>query len=218
MEITYIGHSCFKIKGKNITLVIDPYNPKMTGYPMPKISADAVLITHEHEDHSNLQAINDYKILINTPGEYELSETFIFGIQTYHDNKNGNERGKNTIYQIDIDGFSLLHLGDLGHELSTDTLERLGSIDVLMVPVGGTYTINGEVAAKVISSIEPAIVIPMHYHSESSPVTEKLDDIKKFMEEMGSKENGIKSIDKLKLTSRLEVPEETEVYLLSPQH
>lgn len=219
MEITYIGHSCFKINGDNLTLVIDPYDPKALGYKLPKLSADVVLTSHEHADHSHLEGITDYRLAIETPGEYELSGTFITGIKTFHDNNEGKDRGSNTIYQIEMDGFNLLHLGDLGHELQKDTLEKLVEIDVLMIPVGGFYTIDAKTAVKVISSIEPAIIIPMHYQTDDmAELGEKIDTLKPFLEEIGVEENSIKKADKLKLSSRSSVPSESEVYVLSPQH
>jgi L-ascorbate metabolism protein UlaG (beta-lactamase superfamily) len=219
MEITFVGHSCFKIKGDNLTLVIDPYDPKALGYKLPKLSADVVLTTHGHADHAHLDGVNDYRLVIETPGEYEVAGTFVTGIKTFHDANEGKDRGPNTIYQIEMDGFNLLHLGDLGHELQKDTLERLVEIDVLMIPVGGFFTIDAKTAVKVISSIEPAIVIPMHYKTDDlEDLGEKLDDLKTFLEEMGSGDNSIKKTDKLKLTSRSSVPSESEVYVLSPQH
>lgn len=219
MEISYVGHSCFRIKGKDTSLVIDPYDPKKTGYKLPKLKSDIVLLTHGHEDHSYLDGVSDYKLLIDTPGEYEMSGTFIYGIKTYHDEQKGKQRGNNTIYQIDVDGFSLLHLGDLGHELSTETLEKLTDIDVLMIPVGGTYTIDAKTAIKVISSIEPSMIVPMHYQTkELTGLSKKLDDIKVFLDEIGVEDNGVKKTDKLSLKTRSDIPSESEVYVLSPQH
>ena len=219
MEISYIGHSSFKIKGKDVTLIIDPYDPKLTGYKWPKQTADVVLLSHEHKDHAYLEGVSGYRLLVKTPGEYETAGTFIYGVKTYHDSKQGKERGGNIIFQIIIDGISVLHLGDLGHELATETLEKLSDVDVLMIPVGGKYTIDAKTALKVISSIEPYIVIPMHYQTDDlTGFKEKLDDLKVFMEEIGIEGNGVKSVDKLTLRSRSDIPEESEVYILSPQH
>ena len=97
MEITYIGHSCFKLKGKNLTVVIDPYDPEKVGYKLPKLEADALLLSHHHFDHDYVQGVSDYKLLIDGPGEYETNEVFIYGIPTFHDDKEGAERGKNSI-------------------------------------------------------------------------------------------------------------------------
>lgn len=219
MEISYIGHSCFRIKGKDTSLVIDPYDPEKVGFKLPKLKADIVLLSHQHCDHAHKDGVTDCKLLVETPGEYEIVGTFIYGIKTYHDDQKGKLRGDNTIFQIDIDGFSLLHLGDLGHELTTETLERLTDIDVLMIPVGGEYTIDAKTAVKVISSVEPFIVIPMHYQTDDlTGLSKNLDDLNVFLEEIGIEENGVKKTDKLVLRSRSDIPEESTVYVLSPQH
>lgn len=218
MEITYIGHSCFKIVGKDATLVIDPYNPKDTGYTLPKLSADMLLITHQHEDHNYAKGVSDTRFVIETPGEYEISGVYVCGLSTSHDNKVGEELGENTIYYIEIDGFKLLHLGDLGHELSKEVLEKILNIDVLMIPVGGTYTINANTATKVISSIEPKITIPMHYQTNDlTGFSKKLDGIEVFMEAMGE-ENGINKVDSLKISRISDLPDESAVFVLKPWH
>ncbi len=217
MEITYIGHSSFKIKGKTLSLVIDPYNPKI-GYKFPKQEADMVLVTHDHFDHNYVEGVSNYRLLIENPGEYEASDVFVTGIQVFHDENSGADRGTDTIYMIEIDGFTILHLGDLGHELSAETLEKLLDIDVLMIPVGGKYTIDAEVAAKVISSIEPSYVIPMHYKTATLIDMTDLDDVGKFLDEMGVDENNVRKEDKLKITSKSDVPEDTQIIILKPIH
>lgn len=213
MEITYLAHSCFEIKSDNLTLLIDPFDDKI-GYKMPKSQCDVLLLTHDHYDHSNKAAATGYRLLIDTPGEYEVAGVSIMGLPTYHDKSEGSERGKNNVYVIEIDGISIMHLGDLGHELSKDTLEKLPEIDVLMVPVGGIYTIDAEVASKVISSLEPGIVIPMHYQTPKLTIDGKLAGVDKFLEEMGVESP--KSSNKLKLTKRADIPEETEILVLNP--
>jgi L-ascorbate metabolism protein UlaG (beta-lactamase superfamily) len=216
MEITFIGHACFKIKGKDLTIVTDPYNPEKTGYKISKQKADLVLSSHDHFDHNNLDAVSDYKMAITTAGEYEVEGVYIEGIPTFHDEQEGAERGLNTMYQITMDDMNLLHMGDLGHELKKDTLERILDVDVLMIPVGGTYTINAKTAAKVISTIEPGVVIPMHYQTKDlTGLSKELDPVKKFLEEMG--DENIKEIDKFKI-SKNSIPEETEIVVLTPTH
>ena len=232
MELTFIGHSCFKIKGKDTTIVIDPYNAQI-GYKLPKLECDVLCVTHDHPDHNNVAGVTGYesvtdmksvpasfvgqnKHLINGPGEYEINGAFINGISTYHDDKKGAERGEQTIYLIDIDGVSILHLGDLGHTLSQEVLEKLSRVDVLLIPVGGVTTIDAEKAAEVISSIEPGIVIPMHYATPDFTGGLTLGSLEKFLDEMGVK--APRHEDKLKMSSRNEAPEETEVVVLNPAH
>jgi len=217
MEITFIGHSCFKIKGKDVTIVIDPYVPDKVGYKLPKLSADILLISHGHDDHNHSEGVSDYKMLIDTAGEYEVEGAYIEGIQTYHDGSNGSERGKNIMYQITLEDITLLHMGDLGHELSKETLEKLSTVDVLMIPVGGTYTIDAKAAARVISSIEPGLVIPMHYQTDDlTGLSTELDPLKKFLDEMG--DEGVKNLETLKVSSRSDIPEETGIVVLKPAH
>jgi len=216
MEITYIGHSSFKIKGKEISLVIDPYDPKI-GYKYPKQECDVLLTTHDHFDHHYVEGVNGYKLHIDGPGEYEISNVFVNGIPAFHDAKDGTERGNDTIYLIEIDGFSILHLGDLGHELTKEHMEHIPYVDVLLIPVGGKYTIDAEIASKVISSIEPGIVIPVHYHTNDLTGVEGLASLSKFLDEMGV-EGSVKKEDKLKLTNRSDIPEETTIIVLEPKH
>ncbi len=216
MEITYIGHSCFQLKGSTINIIIDPYDPKKTGYKLPKLKADVVLVTHDHADHNYAEGVADYRLLINAPGEYETNDVFIFGYSAFHDTDEGEERGINTIYLVDIDGFTVLHLGDLGHELSESTLENIDKVDVLMVPVGGKYTIDEEKASKVISAIEPGLVIPMHYATEDLAFKDDIKPVNEFLDEMGVSD--VKEQENLKLTSASDISEETEVVLLKPHH
>lgn len=214
MELTYVGHSCFYIKGKKTSLVIDPYNPDMTGFKMPKQTAKILLNSHSHEDHSFNKQVNHEK-LIDTPGEYEVDDVYITGIPTFHDNKEGEERGKNIVFQIEIDGVSIVHLGDLGHELSEKYISKLGRVDILLVPVGGHFTIDAFVASKVISTLEPAIVVPMHFKSDDSSIKE-LDDLSKFLHEMGV--SNPEKLDSLKINAPESEDKETRIVILNPEH
>ena len=211
MEVTYVGHSCFRIKGKDVTIVIDPFDDRV-GLKEPKFECDVLLLSHDHSDHATVGGISDYHLLINGPGEYETNNTFVYGFPTFHDGEQGAERGKNTIYLMEIDGFSVLHLGDLGHELSQETLEKISKVDILMIPVGGVYTIDAKTAVRVISSLEPGIVIPMHFQTENLKLSEKLDGVDKFLNEMGIE--NFKELDRLKVTKPTDIPDETEVVVL----
>lgn len=198
MEITYYGHSCFKIKSKEASLVIDPYDPQKFGRPLPVLEADALLITHNHFDHNFASGVKNYRVLINGPGEYEVGGVNIMGVLTYHDEEKGAKRGKNTMYYIEGDGVSILHCGDLGHLLDDETLEQFGDVTALLIPVGGVYTIDAEKAAKVISSIGPKFVVPMHYKLKGSNLGE-IGTLEEFLDEMGLDSQSLKPQPSLKL-------------------
>jgi len=167
MQITWLGHSSFRLQGKVgadlVTVVTDPYNSEKTGLKMPKVEADIVSISHDHDDHNNLDAIKGEPFVVRGAGEYESSGVYIDGIQSYHDANKGSERGENIMFRFEIEDISIAHLGDLGHELDEKQLERLEGTDILLVPIGGVYTIDAQKAVSVINQIEPRLVIPMHY-------------------------------------------------------
>lgn len=211
MQITWLGQSCFKIQGKDITVVNDPYD-KSIGLKLPRLNADILTVSHDHYDHSNIEAVSGNPFVITTPGEYEIKGVFIYGIPSFHDNKQGVERGLNIIYLFEFEGLKIVHLGDLGHLLTDEQLEKMGNIDILLVPIGGVYTINADQASEVISQIEPRIVIPMHYKIPGLKVN--LDGINKFSKEMGIKES--EALDKLRITKKDLPQEETKVVILKP--
>ncbi len=214
MELTYIGQSCFFIKGKKTSLLIDPYNPDITGFKMPKQTAKILLNSHDHEDHSFNKQVNHEK-LIDTPGEYEVDDVYITGFSTFHDDKEGKERGKNIVFQIEVDGISILHLGDIGHELPEKYISKIGRVDILLIPVGGKFTIDAFEASKIISTLEPAIVVPMHFRTEDSLLKE-LDDLSKFLHEMGV--SSPEKLDSLKLTAPENDEKETRIVILNQNH
>jgi len=213
MEIYHLGHASFKIRGRQATLVTDPFSPEMTGLKFPKVEADIVTVSHQHEDHnaiSNLKSqISNGPLIISGPGEYESRGVKILGISTFHDSSQGSERGKNTVYQIKMDGLTLVHLGDLGEKLTTEQVETLNGVDILMVPVGGVYTIDSKGAVQVVGQLEPRIVIPMHYHVPGLKF--ELEPLDKFLKEMGKEE----TTPQPKLViSKDKLPEEMEVVVL----
>jgi len=188
MEIRYLGHSSFFLKGKNASVVTDPYNSQMTGLKFPKhIEADIVTISHEHQDHNDTGAVEGSPFIVRGPGEYEIRGVSIIGVGLYHDDNKGEIRGKNTVYRIEIDGLAILHLGDLGHELTSEDIDLLDGIDILMIPVGGTFTIGPSQADHIISEIEPSIVLPMHYQRPSlnGGAFKELLDLSAFLKEIG---------------------------------
>lgn len=166
MNIKYIGHASFYIRSKDAKIVTDPFNPSI-GIKFPKTEADIVTISHDHSDHNYPQGIAGTPLVIDWPGEYEKNAVRISGFATHHDKEKGKERGHNTMFKIDTEGISILHCGDLGHTLEDSTLEDIGDIDILMIPVGGFYTIDAKEAVEVIKQIEPTIIIPMHYRTSA---------------------------------------------------
>ncbi|MBI4153455.1 MBL fold metallo-hydrolase [Candidatus Woesebacteria bacterium] len=187
MDITFLGHSSFKLKGKSGSVVTDPFDPQMVGLTYHSVDADIVTVSHDHNDHNQISLVRNVKKVISGPGEYEILGISIIGFSSFHDDKEGSLRGKNTIYVFEIDGLRLSHLGDLGHNLSEELVEDLGDIDILMVPVGGEYTIGPDEATGVVQSIEPSIVIPMHFAMQGlRPETfSKLTPVDSFLKEVG---------------------------------
>jgi len=187
MDIVYLGHSSFRIKTKTGTLITDPFDPKMVGLKYSGGEADVATVSHDHKDHNATEFISGIKKVFTGPGEYEVSGISIIGYKTFHDDKNGELRGKNTIYVYEAEGLRLAHLGDLGHTLDEDTVDKIGDIDVLMIPVGGEYTIGPKEASEIVSRIEPYFVIPMHYRIEgmNESLAEKLLPVEDFLKESG---------------------------------
>lgn len=214
MEITWFGHAFFKIKTKpkkdeEVTIAIDPYDLSI-GLTSKSFPADILLITHEHYDHNNQKLIEGNPFLISGPGEYDVKGVYIEGIEGYHDDKKGSERGKITMYTIESEGLRVCHLSDLGQkELADYQLERIGDVDILLIPVGGIYTISHKEAPSIISQIEPKIVIPMHYALPGLRI--KLDGVDKFLKEMGIKEP--ERLKRLKIKKK-DLPQETKIILL----
>ena len=187
MDITFLGHSSFRLKGRGASLVTDPFDPKMVGLKYSGVEADIVTISHNHNDHNQASLVKNSKKVVVGPGEYEIMGISILGFASYHDADKGAKRGPNTIYVFEMDDLRLCHLGDLGHELSEDLVEALGDIDILFIPVGGEFTIGAESAVKVVQAVEPSIVIPMHYQApglnqESFKALAPVDD---FLKEVG---------------------------------
>jgi L-ascorbate metabolism protein UlaG (beta-lactamase superfamily) len=185
MEITWLGHSCFRLKGKQASVITDPYSPA-TGYTLGKVTADIVTVSHQHPGHSYVQGVSGEPRILKSPGEYEAAGILMVGVHTFHDAEKGALRGKNTVFVIDVDDVMICHLGDLGHVLTAEQVAEIDGVDVLLVPVGGGSTIDAVQAAQVVRQLEPKIVIPMHYKTES--VKKDLETAERFLKEMGVKE------------------------------
>ena len=183
MDIKYLGHSSFFIKSKEAKLVTDPFDPQMVGLKFPKVEADIVTVSHQHKDHNQAQLVVGTPLIIDMPGEFEKKSIRILGFQTFHDKQKGAERGENIAYKIEGEGISLLHCGDLGLVWDDSFIDQIGEINVLLIPVGGVYTIDVTQAVTIVKDVEPSIVIPMHYLVPG--LQRELDPVTKFLKEMG---------------------------------
>ncbi len=216
MILTYHGHSMFKIKSARGTVVTDPFEDYV-GFAPPRLSADIVTISHAHPDHNAIDKISgtarrSNPFIITEPGEYEVGRISVFGTKTYHDTSEGSERGENIVYTVLADNIRVCHLGDLGHELNSDQLDAIGHVDILLVPVGGTFTIDPEAAVKTIRALEPGIAIPMHFKTDrhNQDVFADLKPLETFL-----KEYGVEPVPQPKLDiSRSQISGETELIIL----
>jgi L-ascorbate metabolism protein UlaG (beta-lactamase superfamily) len=213
MIIRYLGHAAFLIIAPNGTRIItDPYNAEKCGdsFRFEKIveSADIVTISHEHNDH-NFDRLSGDPVYIRGGGNKEVKGIKITGIDVFHDDQQGRQRGPNTIFNLDVEGLNIVHLGDLGHILTTEDVKRIGPVDILLIPVGGYFTIGPKVAQDVIDALKPRIVIPMHYQNEKctfpiAPVDDFIKD-KDFQRFPGEIE-----------ITKDRLPRTTTIYVLPP--
>jgi L-ascorbate metabolism protein UlaG (beta-lactamase superfamily) len=163
LQIRWHGHSCWEI-ANNKTLVIDPHDGKSIGIPAPNVTGDIILVSHDHYDHNSVKSVEKEGSKIVLDGRKRtIDDVEIRGIDSFHDEVGGAKRGANIMYKFTIDGIKFCHLGDLGHELDSETVEKIGKVDILFVPIGGTFTVDDKQAWNVIKAIKPKIVIPMHY-------------------------------------------------------
>lgn len=218
MIISWHGISCFTIQGDKSIVVTDPFSNEY-GLKLPKLTGDIVTISHNHNDHNNHNNFEAVKptgeknpFIIDGAGEYEIKETFVYGIPSYHDDSKGSQRGANIIFRIEMEGISIGHLGDLGHMLENEQVEKLEGIDILIIPVGGKYTINSREANQIISQLEPRIVIPMHYKIPG--LKSDIDDLGVFCKEIGV--CPAKPITKLKIVKKDLPQQDLQVVTLEP--
>src|SRR4030081_487013 len=163
MEISFVGHSCFRLRGRDASVVIDPYGKGigLTTLVPSRFSADVLAITHEHPGHNNRAMVGGDPKVITGPGEYEVKGVRVQGVAAYHDDEKGARLGRVTMYSITLDELVVAHLGDLGHGLSEAQQDQLGTIDVLLLPVGGGNSLSATAAAAVANQLEPRVVVPM---------------------------------------------------------
>jgi L-ascorbate metabolism protein UlaG (beta-lactamase superfamily) len=217
MIITYHGHSCFKLKGKNGSVVTDPFDSSV-GFSMPSLSADVVTVSHDHYDHNNSKDISGTArrkkpFLIDNLGEYEIGGTSVFGKKSFHDGEAGEKTGVNRIFVISVDGIRICHLGDLGHELDENLLKEIGDIDVLLLPVGGVYTITAKQAVAVSKALEPSFIVPMHFKTSAHNQEKfgEMQELEEFIKEFGAEK--VEKVDKLKV-EKDRLPEEKELVII----
>jgi len=211
MEITWYGHSCFRLTERNfVTVVTDPFDSKTVGYEPLKLKAEIVTISHDAPGHNFSDAVKGSTHVLTGSGEFEIGGVFITAVQT--DNGKKKDKVRNTVYVFDYDGITVAHLGDLQQIPTQSEIELLGTVNVALVPVGGGNSLNAAKAAEVISMLEPNIVVPMHYATPDSEI--KLDELNKFLKEMGL--GKLEAQPSLKVT-RNSLPSETHVIVLDYQ-
>jgi len=215
MEIIWYGQSCFLLKSSSCRIVTDPYSPEC-GLKLPKkLIADIVTISHEHSDHNFAEAVSSPlgtpPLIIREPGEYEYGGSEIIGISTFHNSQKGNIRGKNTIFLFYLENLCICHLGDIGHLLSDAEMENLNQVDVLLIPVGGKYTVDAKKAVELINQIDPKIIVPMHFRIEGLAPSIQIDGVEAFLKELGSENN---PLDFLRVSKDLLPAEEKKIVVL----
>ncbi|HJA01985.1 MAG TPA: MBL fold metallo-hydrolase [Candidatus Gallimonas gallistercoris] len=210
MKIRYLGHSCFLLTESTGTRILtDPYGD--VGFKMPRVEADVVSVSHGHYDHNNVKAVGGNPVVLDKEGQYEVGGVEIIAVKSYHDNANGEERGENLIFKFRLDGIEVCHLGDLGEECSSSLIEMLLPVHVLLIPVGGKYTIDSEQAKEYVDRIMPSIVIPMHYKSKGLSLDiDKPDAFLSEFEEEDVEETGASEIE----LTRDDIDEETTKIIL----
>ena len=213
MEITWYGHSCFRLTERNfVTVVTDPYDNKKVGYAPLKLKAEIVTISHDAPGHNNSEAVKGTTHVLTGPGEFEIGGVFITAVQTDSVAKKVKDSVRNTIYVFDYDGITVAHLGDLQKIPTQSEVELLGTVNVALVPVGGGTSLNAAKAAEVVSMLEPNLVVPMHYATPDAKAD--LDALGKFIKEMGLSKQEAQPL--LKVT-RSSLPDETHMVVLDYQ-
>jgi L-ascorbate metabolism protein UlaG (beta-lactamase superfamily) len=211
LDIYWHGHTCFRLRGRDTTVVADPYD-RSIGFPPLKLAADVVTVSNDDPQHGALGSVaaaSDRVRKIDGPGEYEVAGALIEGVATFRDKEHGKLNGRNTAYLIHLDEMSICHLGSLGHTLSSSQIEALKDADILLVPVGGGGALSAPEAAEVVSQLEPRIVIPMQY---GTPGLE-LESVERFCKELAVEDATIQP--RLQIT-RTGLPDETRIVLLAP--
>ncbi len=211
MKIKWYGHSAFLItSNQGVRIITDPYESGayggQLGYGKINDQADIVLTSHAHEDHNDTKSLPGSPQILKESGTKSLKGVSFKGIATYHDSSKGSERGPNTIFAFSVDGVKVCHLGDLGHVLSQKEIAEIGPVDILLIPVGGFFTIDSKEATQVGEQIKPKILIPMHYKTEKCgfPIAPVDDFLKGKTNIKRSKTNEV-TFDQASLPSKTEI-------------
>lgn len=207
MDISWLGHACFRLRGRDVTVVTDPPDPK-SGHAIAKTPAEIVTISHDHPGHGWLRSVGGEPVILRSPGEYEVKDCLVTGLASYHDAEKGATRGRNTVFVIRLDGVVVCHLGDLGHAMEESELEALGDVDVLLVPVSGPdVNLTAALAADVVHQFDPKVVVPMSFEPDGKKET----PFRRFLSEMGVKD--VQPLPKLSVT-RANLPAELQLVVL----
>jgi len=208
MDMTWLGHACFRMRGREGIVLTDPPDPK-SGHAIPRTEAGLVTISHDHPGHASLKSVAGEPVVLRGPGEYEVHEVLVTGLGSFHDDDKGNERGRNTVFAIRLDDLVICHLGDLGHALPAADLEKLGDVDIALVPISGPdVNLSAARAAEVVHQLEPKVVVPMSYDPDD---TKKDTPYMRLLHELGVKE--LDPVAKLSVT-RSTLPEQLQVVAL----
>jgi L-ascorbate metabolism protein UlaG (beta-lactamase superfamily) len=215
MKVKWLGHACFLLTSEaGVRILTDPYTPGAfgLGYRPPAETADIVTVSHDHADHNNTAAVKGKPEVVRGAGVHKVKGVEIKGISTSHDEASGSQRGPNTVFCFTLDGVRVCHLGDLGHDLAAGSLAEIGPVDVLMIPVGGTFTIDANVAGRVADRIAPKVVIPMHFNNERCP-----DFPVAGVEGFSKKQQRVRTLDGSEVEIKKDnLPAETETVVLKP--
>lgn len=208
MDLTWLGHACFRARGREGIVLTDPPDPR-SGHAIPKTEAHLVTMSHGHPGHASLKSVGGTPVVLSGPGEYEVQEILVTGIRTFHDDEKGAQRGVNTIFTIRLDDLVLCHLGDLGHVLGAADLEKLGEVDVCLLPIAGPdVNLSAAMAAEIVHQLQPKVVVPMGYDPDN---TRKDTPFGRLLHEIGATE--LTPVPKLSLT-RSSLPGELQVIAL----
>lgn len=208
MDLTWLGHACFRMRGREGVVLTDPPDPK-SGHAIPRTEAHLVTISHDHPGHASLRSVGGEPVVLTGPGEYEVQEILVTGVGTFHDEQKGAERGKNTVFAVRVDDLVVCHLGDLGHVLAAADLERIGEVDICLLPISGNDTnLSAAMAAEVVHQLEPKVVVPMGYDPDAKKKDSPFD---RLLHELGVKD--LTPVPKLSVT-RSSLPAELQVVAL----